>query len=390
MNFILFDHTRHREFLKPITLTRPVAGIRCGILTIAEKWEKHLGVSVSYLSEGYLSEKFPVKYTEDNLYINASYLPNTNLGKTISELSDNQALYYKEELIAVRTSEKLTFGFDTVFDVSKKEYANEVTIISELPHLFLNNGKQIETDFEILTKDKTSAKITDKFTAVYNPERVFVGKNVSVRAAIINAEAGPVYIADDAIIQEGAILIGPVSIGSNAMVAFGAKIRSNTSLGPYCRVGGEVGNSIFHAYSNKAHDGFLGNSYVGEWCNLGANTNNSNLKNNYKSVSLYSYAAGGLYDTGEIFCGTFLGDYTKAGISTMFNTGTVVGVSSNVYGAGFQEKFVPSFSWGGKTEGYENYRFDKAIEVINATMARRSLRLEETDIKILKYISENP
>lgn len=390
MNFILFDHIRHREFLKPITLTRPVAGIRCGILTIAEKWEKYLGVSVSYLSEGYLSEKFPVKYIEDNLYINASYLPDKNLVKTINELSDNQALYYKEELIAVRTSEKLAFGFDTGFDINKKEYANEVTIVSELPHLFLNNGKQIEADFEILTKDKTSAEITDKFTAVYNPERVFIGKNVIIRAAIINAEAGPVYIADEAIIQEGAILIGPVSIGGNAMVAFGAKIRSNTSLGPYCRVGGEVGNSIFHAYSNKAHDGFLGNSYVGEWCNLGANTNNSNLKNNYKSVSLYSYAAGGLYDTGEIFCGTFLGDYTKAGISTMFNTGTMVGVSSNVYGAGFQEKFVPSFSWGGKTEGYENYRFDKAIEVINATMARRSLQLEETDIKILKYISENP
>lgn len=390
MNFILFDHTRHREFLKPITLTRPVAGIRCGILTIAEKWEKHLGVSVSSLSESYLSEKFTVKYTEDNLYINASYLPDINLVKTISELSDKQALYYKEELIAVRTSEKLAFGFDTDLDASKKEYANEVTVVSELPHLFLNNGKQIEADFEILTKGKSSAEVTDKFTAVYNPERVFIGKNVSIRAAIINAEAGPVYIADDAIIQEGAILIGPVSIGSSAMVAFGAKIRSNTSLGPYCRVGGEVGNSIFHAYSNKAHDGFLGNSYVGEWCNLGANTNNSNLKNNYKSVSLYSYAAGGLYDTGEIFCGTFLGDYTKAGISTMFNTGTVVGVSSNVYGAGFQEKFVPSFSWGGKTEGYENYRFDKAIEVINATMARRSLQLEETDIIILKYISENP
>jgi UDP-N-acetylglucosamine diphosphorylase/glucosamine-1-phosphate N-acetyltransferase len=390
MNFILFDHTRHREFLKPITLTRPVSGIRCGILTIAEKWEKHLSVSVSSLSESYLSEKFPVKYTDDNLYINASFLPDANLVEAISELSVNHALFCKEELIAVRASGELAFGFDLDASFSKKEFTHEVTVISELPHLFLNNGKQIEADFEVLTKGKTTAEIKDKFTAVYNPERVFIGRNVSIRSAIINAEAGPVYIADDAIIQEGAILIGPVSIGSNAMVAFGAKIRSNTSLGPYCRVGGEVGNSIFHAYSNKAHDGFLGNSYVGEWCNLGANTNNSNLKNNYKSVSLYSYAEGGLYDTAEIFCGTFLGDYTKAGISTMFNTGTVVGVSSNVYGAGFQEKFVPSFSWGGKAEGYENYRFDKAIEVINATMARRSLQLEETDIKILKYISENP
>jgi UDP-N-acetylglucosamine diphosphorylase/glucosamine-1-phosphate N-acetyltransferase len=389
MNCILFDAIRPREYLKPITLTRPVSGIRCGILTISEKWEKYLQSKMSFLTEDYLAGKFPAVYTDDNLYINASFLPNEALVYSIQGLTIDQGLFLEEELIAVRTSQKLVFGFDTIKNLSRINYTSAVSVISELPHIFLNNGSQIESDFDLITSGENTSEVSDKFTAVYNPEKVFIGKNVSIRSAIINAEAGPVYIDDDAVIQEGAIIIGPVAIGKNAMVAFGAKIRSNTTLGPYCRVGGEVGNSVFHAFSNKAHDGFLGNSYVGEWCNLGANTNNSNLKNNYKSVSLYSYATKGLYDTGEVFCGTFIGDYTKVGISTMFNTGTVVGVSSNIYGAGFQDKFVDSFKWGGKMEGYENYLFNKAIEVINATMARRDLQLEEEEIEILKYISEN-
>jgi UDP-N-acetylglucosamine diphosphorylase/glucosamine-1-phosphate N-acetyltransferase len=173
------------------------------------------------------------------------------------------------------------------------------------------------------------------------------------------------------------------------MVAFGAKIRPNTTLGPTSRVGGDVGNSIFHGYSNKAHDGFLSNSYIGEWCNLGANTNNSNLKNDYKTVKLYNYNTHSLYDTNELYCGTFMGDYSKAGISTMFNTGTVVGVSCNIFGSDFQENFVDSFSWGGKTNGYQTYKFEKAIEVINATMARREKKLNTEEIEILSYISKN-
>lgn len=390
MNLILFDQPLHREYLKPLTLTRPVSGLRCGIFLIHEKWEKRLNCTSSFLTEDYLSVEFPASYASDNYYVNASLLPNLEVVESIKKLRDNQALYQQNELLAVRTSTVLAFGFQLPENIEKVEFEGELNIIKELPHLFLNNGKEIGSDFELVVSEKKSAEITDKFTSVYNPDNVFVGENVNIHAAIINAEAGPVFIGDNAIVQEGAIIIGPVAIGNNAMVAFGAKIRSNTTLGPVCRVGGEVGNSIFHAYTNKAHDGFLGNSYLGAWCNLGANTNNSNLKNNYKSVSLYSYAEKNLYDTGEVFCGTFMGDYTKAGISTMFNTGTVVGVSSNVFGAGFQEKFVPSFTWGGKAEGNENYKFNKAIEVINATMGRRSMQLSEEEIKILKYISENP
>lgn len=387
MNIILFDRPVNRAFLKPITLTRPISGIRCGIYTLAEKWEKRLGSYPSNLTEEYLAIKYPVKYKEDNVYINASYLPSNELISNIISVLPDEGIEHNGEIVAFRTSQHLQYGFNKPNHITLKKYDGHIARIAELPHLFLNNGKQIEADIELLEGDV--GKITDPFTSVYKPENVFVGKNVSVKAAIINAEAGPVYIGDNAVIQEGAILIGPVAIGDNAMVAFGAKIRSNTTLGPFCRVGGEVGNSIFHAYTNKAHDGFLGNSYLGSWCNLGANTNNSNLKNNYKSVSLYSYFEKDLYDTEEIFCGTFMGDYTKAGISTMFNTGTVIGVSSNIFGAGFQEKFVPSFSWGGKAEGYETYKFNKALEVINATMQRRNIELDQTEVEILKYISEN-
>lgn len=346
-------------------------------------------MEASFLTEAYLRKKFPALYAADNLYVNASCLPDDALVNAIRSLNAGEGVYSGEVPVAIRTAARLEYGFEPGDEIVRIAYEAPVSFLCELPHLFLNNGPQIETDFNLLSQARTPEKISDPHTAIYGEDRVFTGRNVQVRAAVINAEAGPVYIDDDAVIQEGAIIIGPAAIGKNAMVAFGARIRSNTTIGPYSRVGGEVGNSVFHAYSNKAHDGFLGNSYIGEWCNLGANTNNSNLKNNYKPVSLYSYALNGFYDTGETFCGTFMGDYTKAGISTMFNTGTVAGVCSNVYGGGFQDKYIPSFTWGGKAEGYQPYRFDKAVEVIQATMARKSLSLDDKDLEILKYIAEN-
>lgn len=385
MNLILFDDIRFRDNLKPLVHTRPVSGLRCGILTIQEKWTQRLNTQASFLSEAYLALKYPVYYTDNNLYINASVLPDAGLLKAISDLGHEKTLVKDSVLLAYKTGKRLAFGFAPGSD--KVEYSSEVNLITELPHLYLKNGSQIEADYQLLTLGKSSQAVSDPFTAVYNPENVFIGKYVSIRAAIINAEAGPVFIGDNAIIQDGAIIIGPAAIGENAMVAYGAKIRANTTLGPVCRVGGEVSNAIFHAFANKAHAGFLGNSYIGEWCNLGANTNNSNLKNNYKSVKIYNYGLNALYDTGELFCGTFMGDFTKAAISTMFNTGTVVGVCSNVFGAGFQQKYIPDFSWGGN-ETYESYKFDKAMEVIGATMSRRQMQLTKNEVSILKHISE--
>jgi UDP-N-acetylglucosamine diphosphorylase / glucose-1-phosphate thymidylyltransferase / UDP-N-acetylgalactosamine diphosphorylase / glucosamine-1-phosphate N-acetyltransferase / galactosamine-1-phosphate N-acetyltransferase len=388
MNIILFDKPSFRNQLKPITLTRPIGKIRIGILTIDEKWEKYLDSEISFLTEPYLNKKYPANYSGKNIYINASYLPNADLAKAISELNQNETLIYNHTPIAFCSSLKFEFGEQNI-DLHKTVVYSGQNIISikELPHLFLNNGQQIQSDYNLLTANRQSNKIEDKFTAIYNEGNIFIEESVSIKAAIFNAENGPIYIGKNAIIQEGSLLIGPVAIGQDCMVAFGAKIRPNTTLGPVSRVGGEVGNTIFQGYSNKAHDGFLGNSYIGEWCNLGANTNNSNLKNDYKTVKLYNYNTADYYDTNEIFCGTFMGDFSKAGISTMFNTGTSVGVSSNVFGSGFQEKNIPSFTWGSKTEGYENYRFDKAIAVINATMARRDKRLTLDEIDILSYIS---
>ncbi len=384
---ILFDDPILRNKLKPLTLNRPVGKLRVGIETIAEKWFRISGENIAYLTEPYLAKKFSSN-SEVGFYINASVLPTFSLWRSIQVLVSGEALVKNGVLIAVNTPEKLAFGFKSDA-FSTLEYPADISVLTKLSDLFMFNASEIQQDFNRITQGRVSERITDPYTRIYAPENVFVEAGASIKAAIINAENGPVYIGKNAILQEGCLVIGPAAIGENSMVAFGAKIRPNVTLGPVSRVGGEVGNSVFMGFSNKAHDGFLGNSVIGEWCNLGANTNNSNLKNNYKEVDLYDYQAGKLTPSGELFCGTFMGDYTKAGISTMFNTGTVVGVCSNVFGAGFQEKFIPSFTWGGKAEGYSEYRFDKAIEVINATMARRDLALSDEDIDILRWVNEH-
>lgn len=388
MNFILFDDPVFRNQLKPVTLTRPVSEIRMGVITIAEKWSRRQEGQYSYLTEAYLQSKFAVNYAADNIYLNASVLPDNQILDKILTLEKGQALTKSGKILAVNTNQHLGFGFDNL-GFEQVEWEGDVSFLTKLPDLFLKNAAQISSDFRLLTHGRQSAPVTDKYTSVYGEENIFIEEGVSIKSSILNAENGPIYIGKNAVIQEGSLIIGPAAIGEESMVAFGAKIRPNTTLGPVCRVGGEVGNSIFMGYSNKAHDGFLGNSFIGEWCNLGANTNNSNLKNDYKEVKLYNYHTSQLEPSGEIFCGTFMGDYTKAGISTMFNTGTVVGVASNVYGADFQEKFIPSFTWGGKLSGYEDYRYDKAIEVINTTMGRRAMKLSADDEAILKFISDN-
>lgn len=389
MNFILFDDSQIRNQLKPLTFTRPVAEIRIGIKTIREKWEMFLNTKVSFLTDAYFSKKYTLITSENNVYINGAVCPTEQLYEAILQLKSNECLVQGTDIIAINTDKSLSFGFDYQ-SFTKNEYFEKLTIIKQLPQIFLNNGEQINEDFKRITDGRKSEKISDPFTRVYAPENVFVEEGASIKAAILNAENGSIYIGKNATIQEGAVIIGPFSADEGSIVAWGSKMRPNTTLGPFCRAGGEVGNTVMFGYTNKAHDGFLGNSVLGEWCNLGANTNNSNLKNDYTEVKLYNYATNQLEKSGELFCGLFMGDYTKAGISTMFNTGTVVGVSANVFGAGFQEKHVPSFTWGGKTEGYEAYRFEKAIQVINATMSRRNQQLSEEELEILKHINQNP
>ena len=292
-------------------------------------------------------------------------------------------------LLALRTDRTATEAADlTELPQHTTTFAPKLTIVRHPWTIFVENGDQIRADFVRLTAGRQSQPIMDPFTRCYVPENIFVEPGASIRASVLNAEGGPIYIGRNATISEGSIVMGPFALGEGSTVNWGGKMRSNTTIGPFCKVGGEVGNSIFFGYSNKAHDGFLGNSVIGEWCNLGANVNNSNLKNDYTNVKLHSYATGQLEDTGRIFCGLMMGDFTKAGISTIFNTGTVVGVSVNVFGPGFQPKHIPSFSWGGQADGFSPYRFDKALQVAREAFSRRNKALDDVEERVLRAVFE--
>ncbi|ADB42052.1 GlmU family protein [Spirosoma linguale] len=388
-NLVLFDDPIIRTALLPLTFTRPVAGIRIGILTLAEKWTKLLGHTPSYLVEPYLQTKFPQQAGTDNWYVNGAVCPTAALTQAIRALPENTGLITHDGLIlAIHTNTHLTAAPVLNDDYPLRTFTEPLTIVRNLWDIFVENGDQIRADFASLTAGRTSAPITDPFTRCYAPENIFIEEGATIRAAVLNAEGGPIYIGRNATISEGTVMIGPFALCEGSTVNWGGKMRSNTTIGPFCKVGGEVGNSVFMGYSNKAHDGFLGNSVIGEWCNLGANVNNSNLKNDYTNVKIHSYATNQLEDTGRIFCGLTMGDFTKAGISTMFNTGTVVGVSANVFGGGFQPKHIPSFSWGGADDGFTPYRIDKAIQVAREAFIRRGKEFDEVEEQILRAIFE--
>lgn len=386
-NLILFDDPVIRTALLPFTFTRPVAGIRVGILTIAEKWADVLGQEGSFLTESYLRTKFAQQAGSDNWYINGAVCPTPALQEAMSTLASGTGLITAGGVVlAIRTNGTLTTPPTINDGYSLQTFDEPLTIIYNLWDIFVHNGDQIRADFARLTAGRTSAPITDSFTRCYAPENIFIEPGATIRASILNAEGGPIYIGHNATISEGSIVIGPFSLGDESTVNWGGKMRSNTTIGPFCKVGGEVSNSVFFGHSNKGHDGFLGNSAIGEWCNLGANVNNSNLKNDYSNVKLHSYATGQLEDTGRIFCGLMMGDFTKAGISTMFNTGTVVGVSANVFGSGFQPKHISSFSWGGAIDGFTTYRLEKALHVAAEVFKRRNKAFDKQEEDILREI----
>ncbi|MEH0158166.1 GlmU family protein [Limibacter armeniacum] len=388
MNVILFDDPENRVNLLPFTFVRPVSALRVGIMTLAEKWEKALGTDVSYLTQDYLQEKFPLQAGSDNLYINASVCPNSELVDRIHKLKEGQCLMWKDELLAVRTMEH----FRDPSEVSATKYVQKDIVITPVIirypwDIFINTRNQIIADFPVVTEGRKSAPIEDRFTVVYGEENIFVEEGASIRAAILNAEKGPIYIGKGAEIHEGSVIRGACSIGEGTKINMSAKVHEDCSFGPYCKVGGEVSNSVFQGYSNKGHDGFLGNSVLAEWCNLGADTNTSNLKNNYGEVKVWNYKTRNLIETGQMFCGLMMGDHSKAGINTMFNTGTVVGVSANIFGGGFPDKHIPSFAWGG-IEDTVTADFDKMCEVATAVMGRRHVDFTEVDRQILKRVFE--
>ncbi|MFC2104113.1 GlmU family protein [Bacteroidota bacterium] len=387
MNYILFDDISWDNLL-PLTFTRPVCEVRSGILTIKEKWEKVLNVKMSYLTKEYLHEKYRLVTEDENILINGSVIPNPNLINTLQDLDTDEVLIKNNKVIAIKLAEHSVTSFNYL-DLSKytnREYIDDIIEIVWPWDIFRLNEENIKFDFELLTKGRKSTQISTT-NNLLGQENIFIEEGAKIEFATLNATTGPIYIGKDSEIMENSVIRGPFALCDHSVLKIAAKIYGPTTIGPYSKVGGEINNSVIFGYSNKAHDGFLGNSVIGEWCNLGADTNNSNLKNNYAEVRVWNYESERFIKTGLQFCGLIMGDHSKCAINTMFNTGTVVGVNANIFGDGFPRNFVPSFSWGGAS-GFTVYGINKAFEVAEKVMERRDVSLDETEKNILKEIFE--
>lgn len=389
-NIILFD-SEERNHLLPLVFTRPMGELRVGFLTIAQKWEIHLSGTVSYITQGYLAGKFPIKFTNDNYIINGSVLPTLKLIQEIQKLGSNHVILHNDELIAGHLDQKnidRVMNDDSLDDIHKVQISeNDLIRITRLHDLVRFNGEQIIADIGLITKNKYSSTLSNTNQVIGDPKLIFAEPGAKSEYNIFNTTMGPVYLGKNSEVMEGSIIKGPFALGNDSTIKMGAKIYPNVSTGEHVKLGGEVGNTIIYSYSNKGHDGYLGDSVIGEWCNIGADSNVSNLKNNYAEVKLWDYARERFEFTGLQFCGLIMGDHSKCGINSMFNTGTVAGVSCNIFGAGYPRNFIPSFSWGGAT-GLIAYSLEKAIEASNAMMKRRGKSLSEEDLKILSHIWE--
>lgn len=380
MNYILFDASRNS--LLPLTYTRPVCDIRIGILTIREKWEKYLGEKTSTITEDYLSVKYPTVQGKEMMLINGSICPTPNLVKAIKELKIGQALVSGNNVVAMyKTKEQFLSEEDSTQEIEVEEDFIKITYPWDI---FVLNDRALKEDFKLITKGRKSAELSDT-NRVVGKENIFVEEGAVVEFAILNAKEGPIYIGKDAEVMEGSVVRGPFAMCEHSVLKMSSKIYGATTLGPYVKVGGEVSNVVIFGYSNKAHDGFIGNSVIGEWCNLGADTNASNLKNTYEEVRVWSIEKNTFVPTGQVFFGTIMADHSKCGINTMFNTGTVIGVSSNIYGHGYQRNYIPSFAWGGTT-GLKTYDIDKAIEVAEKMYQRRNVVMSQQDKEILRNV----
>ena len=374
MNVILFDTNRSNFY--PLSYTRPISEFRIGILTIKEKWT-HYYKNISTKTEDYLVSKYPIRLQKENLWIDASVLPSKELKTELDSLRNGEILKSNGKIIAFKN---LNYSFKNLNKINTSILVNSIENICDI---FSDNGREIEADFKLLTTARKSQEISDTNTVI--GKHIFIEKGAKISCSILNAENGPIYIGKNTEIMDGAIIRGPFAMCENSVLKMGAKIYGPTTLGPHCKVGGEVNNSVFFGYSSKAHDGFLGNSVIGDWCNLGADTNNSNLKNNYAEVKLWNYEMERFKKTGLQFCGLIMGDHSKCGINTMFNTGTVIGVSANIFGSGFPRNFVPSFSWGGAS-GFQVYKLPKVFEVASKVFERRKLDFDENEQNILSEV----
>ena len=385
MNIILFDGIYHKNLL-PLTYTRPVCELRIGILTIKEKWQEYIENPIQIKTQDYLAKKFGSPTEENSMGINGSILPSDDLMSSLLELKNKQILTSKGKVIAINPLPLNSANLDEeLAEYKVVETKASFLQVENVWDLFKLNGEAIKADIELIKSEKTFVNPSE--TNQILGDDIYMEEGAKAECAIFNTTSGPIYIAKGAEIMEGSILRGPIAVCENGVVKLGAKIYGATTIGPYSKVGGEVNNCMIQGYSNKGHDGFLGNAVLGEWCNLGADTNNSNLKNNYAEVRLWDYNTEGFAKTGLQFCGLMMGDHSKCGINTMFNTGTVVGVSANIFGSGFPRNFVPSFSWGGSS-GFTTYLTKKAFEVAEVVMKRRKIEFTNQDKAILEHIFE--
>jgi UDP-N-acetylglucosamine diphosphorylase/glucosamine-1-phosphate N-acetyltransferase len=385
--YILFDSI-HRTDLLPLTFTRPVAALRVGIFTIDEKWQQYLGENISYLTQAYLQTKFQLNAGDDNVLINGSVLPSEELISSIQNLKLNEAVFLNDELIAARVNREGLGQFDVskAWEGSQIAFPGTLTVIKKLYDIFSKNGEALEQDFKRITKGRQSAPIPAG-TQVVNPDNIFIEPGAKIDFAILNASTGPIYIGKNTEVMEGCKIRGPFALCEGAGLKMDAKFYGPTTIGPHCKAGGELNNVVMMGYSNKGHDGFLGNAVIGEWCNLGADTNNSNLKNTYEEVKLWNYRTERFEKTGLTFCGLIMGDHSKCGINTMFNTGTVVGVGANIFGSGFPRNFIPSFAWGG-AQGFETFQLNKFYKTAEAMCSRRNVVFDQTDKAIIQHVFE--
>jgi UDP-N-acetylglucosamine diphosphorylase/glucosamine-1-phosphate N-acetyltransferase len=380
MNFILSDFNAHKALL-PFTYTRPVSEIRCGILTMTRRWELMLGSKISFFTQGYLQSKYPLVETDDNYVVAGNAVVTTGLVEAIKSLEPQQKLLIGDRVVAYRANKLHT----PTIELEQVLYLNDdVVFIDHTWDIFSKNGFVLEADFQLITANRTSQPIPDGVQTI-NSERIFIEEGAVLQCATLNASSGSIYIGKNAEVMEGSLIRGAFALCEYSATKMGAKVYGPTTVGPHSKIGGEVGNSVIFGYSNKGHEGYMGNSVLGEWCNIGADTNTSNLKNNYAEVKLWDYETGRFSKTGLQFCGLMMGDHSKCGINTMFNTGTVVGVSANIYGAGFPRNFIPSFNWGGP-QGNMTYKPEKAYEVAEVVMKRRELPFTQLDRDILDEV----
>ncbi len=383
---IIFSDAQFWENFLPLTFTKPVAEMRCGILTFSERWQKLLNISeVSYITEDYLQDKFKTYEKKEGLLLVPNFLPSENVLKQIKNLQKGEALVFKNEVLAAR----LDMSNFSLNQIEKMTDIYEDLLFFEKPtDLFSYNDKAIDFDFKILTEGKTSQKLSETNGFLGNKEDLFIEEGAQIEFATLNTKTGKIYIGKNAEVMEGSLLRGPIALCEGSKFNMGSKVYGATTVGPHSKVGGEVNNIVIFGFSNKGHEGFVGNSVIGEWCNIGADTNSSNLKNNYAEVKLWSYKTKRFENTGLQFCGLIMGDHSKTAINTQLNTGTVIGVGANIFKSGFPPNLIEHFSWGGM-KGDEKFKLEKAYEVAEKAMARRKIPLSEDDKAILKNIYEN-